>query len=191
MAFDVYSWVVMPLLIFTARVVDVSLGTLRFIFITKGYRKLAPLVGFAEVMIWLLTVREVMLNLGNITGFLAYGMGFAMGNYVGMWLEEKLSFGMTLVRVVVKTDYTRLREFMKENDFGYTVVEGEGAREKVKILFTIVKRKQLDYVLSAISTYNPQAFYTVENIKSASNGAFPAVEKTVFFKLFRKHRKSK
>ena len=191
MAFDVYAWIVIPLLIFSARIVDVSLGTLRFIFITKGFRKLSPIVGFVEVIIWLLAVREVMLNLRNIACFFAYGVGFAMGNYVGIWLEEKLSFGMTLVRVVLNTDPNGLMEFLKEKEFGYTVVEGEGAREKVKILFTIVKRKQLDQVLSAISTYNPQAFYTVENIKSVSNGAFPAVEKTVFFKLFRKHRKSK
>ena len=71
MEFDIYSWVVIPLLIFLARVTDVSLGTLRFIFIARGYRKLAPLLGLAEVLIWVLAVREVLMNLRNIACLLA------------------------------------------------------------------------------------------------------------------------
>ena len=145
MEFDFFSWVVVPVLIFLARICDVSLGTLRFIFIAKGMRKLAPLLGFVEVLIWVLAVREVMINLRNIACFLAYGGGFAMGNYVGMWLEEKLSIGMALVRVVFKTDPTPLTEFMKTNELGYTIVEGEGTREKVKILFSVIKRKDLEH----------------------------------------------
>jgi uncharacterized protein YebE (UPF0316 family) len=191
MGFDFFSWVVVPLLIFLARVCDVSLGTLRFIFIAKGMRKVPPLLGFVEVLIWVLAVREVMVNLRNIACLLAYGGGFAMGNYVGMWLEEKLSIGMALVRVVFKTDPTPLTEFMKNNELGYTIVEGEGTREKVKILFSVVKRKNLDRILSAIAACNNNAFYTVENIRSASEGIFPLAEKSVFAKLFRKHRKSK
>ena len=191
MGFDFFSWVVVPLLIFLARVCDVALGTLRFIFIAKGMRKLAPILGFVEVLIWVLAVREVMINLRNIACFLAYGFGFAMGNYVGMWIEEKLSIGMVLVRVVFKTDPTPLTEFMKNNELGYTIVEGEGTREKVKILFSVVKRKNLDGILSAIAAFNNNAFYTVENIRAASEGIFPLSEKSVFSKLFRKHRKSK
>lgn len=191
MGFDFFSWVVVPVLIFLARVCDVTLGTLRFIFIAKGMRKLAPLLGFVEVLIWVLAVREVMVNLRNIACFLAYGGGFAMGNYVGMWLEEKLSIGMALVRVVFKTDPTPLMEFMKNNDLGYTIVKGEGTREKVKILFSVVKRKDLDHIFAAIATFNNHAFYTVENIRSASEGIFPLAEKSVFAKLFWKHRKAK
>lgn len=191
MEFDMYSWVVIPLLIFLARVTDVSLGTLRFIFIARGYRKLAPLLGLAEVLIWVLAVREVLMNLRNIACLLAYGGGFAMGNYIGMWLEEKLSIGMVLVRTVLKTDPRQLVEFMKINNYGYTLVNGKGSMGEVNILFSIVHRKNLEHILNAISTYNPNAFYSVENIKSAKEGIFPMAEKTVFSNLFRKHRKSK
>ncbi len=191
MEFDIYSWVVIPLLIFLARVTDVSLGTLRFIFIAKGHRKVAPLLGFVEVLIWVLAVREVMMNLRNIACLLAYGGGFAMGNYIGMWLEEKLSIGMVLVRTVLKTDARELMDFMKINNYGYTLVNGEGSRGEVKILFAIVHRKNLEHILNAISTYNPLAFYSVENIKSVKEGVFPMAEKTVFSMLFRKLRKSK
>ena len=192
MGFDVYSWIIIPLLIFFARITDVSLGTLRFIFIAKGYKKLAPLLGFFEVLIWVLAVREVMMNLRNIACLLAYGLGFATGNYIGMWLEEKLSIGMVLVRTVLKTDALPLMDFMKTNDYGYTLVDGQGTQGEVKILFSIIQRKNLPRVLDAISTHNPNAFYTVENIKEARQGVFPAVEgKTVFSRLFRQHRKSK
>jgi len=191
MEFDIYSWITIPLLIFVARITDVSLGTLRFIFIAKGYRKLAPILGFVEVLIWVLAVREVLMNLRNIACLLAYGWGFAMGNYIGMWLEEKLSIGMVLVRTVLKTDARPLMEFMKINNYGYTLVNGKGTRGRVKILFSIVHRKNLGQVLNAISNYNPHAFYSVENIKSAKEGVFPMADKTAFSSLFRKHRKSK
>jgi uncharacterized protein YebE (UPF0316 family) len=143
------------------------------------------------VLIWVLAVREVMLNLRNIACLLGYCCGFAVGNYVGMWLEEKLSIGMVLVRVVLNIDPTPLAEFMRQNDYGFTIVEGEGTRGRVKILFSVIKRKNLDHMLAAVSSYNHNAFYTVESIRSAGEGIFPNGEKTVFSRLSRKHRKSK
>lgn len=191
MGFDYFSWIVVPFLIFTARVMDVTLGTLRFIFLSRGYRKLAPLLGFAEVLIWLIAVREVMLNLRNIACFLSYGAGFAAGNYVGMWIEEKLSIGMVMLRVVFRKDHTELANFLRENEYGYTIVEGEGAREKVDVLFSVLKRKRLNHVLETLARTNPQAFYSIENIRSSGEGVFPVSEGTVFSRLFRKNRKSK
>lgn len=191
MGFDIFSWVIVPLLIFIARVMDVSLGTLRFIFLSKGYRRLAPLLGFLEVLIWVIAVREVLLNLRNIACFLAYGAGFAAGNYVGMWLEEKLSIGMVLLRVVIRNSYGVFTEFMKENNYGYTMVDGEGTVERVKILFSVLKRKNLNHVLETLSRTNPRAFYTIETIRSVGEGIFPSGGGGVFSKLFRKHRKSK
>jgi len=191
MGFDFFSWVIVPLLIFIARVMDVSLGTLRFIFLSKGYRKLAPLLGFLEVLIWVIAVREVLLNLRNIACFLAYGAGFAAGNYVGMWLEEKLSIGTVLLRVVMRNSYAVFTEFMKENNYGYTLVDGEGTVERVKILFSVLKRKNLNHVIETLSRTNPRAFYTIEAIRSVGEGIFPSGEGGVFSRLFRKHRKSK
>ncbi len=167
MGFDFYSWVVIPFLIFSARVADVTLGTLRFIFISRGYRWLAPAVGFFEVTIWLVAIREVLINLRNIACVLAYGLGFAAGNFIGLWLEEKLSIGMVLVRIWLKHNQNGLMNFLKEQEYGFTVVEGEGTREKIKILFTIIKRKNLEQVLTAISEFTPKAFYTIESIRSA------------------------
>lgn len=191
MEFDVFSWVVIPVLIFSARIIDVSLGTLRIIFLGKGYKKLAPLIGFVEVLIWLLAVREVMLNLRNAACFIAYGAGFAVGNYVGLWIEEKLSIGMVLLRVVFKTDFSGFSNFMQEKGFGFTVVKGEGIRDRVKVFFSVVKRKNLQEILSTLSKTNPKAFYSIENVKSVNGGGFPVVGNSSFKVLFKKQRKSK
>lgn len=191
MGIDLYSWVLIPFLIFLARVVDVSLGTLRIIFLAKGYRKLAPMLGFFEVLVWLLAVREVMVNLRNVLCVIAYGAGFAMGNYVGMWIEERLSIGMVLLRVVFKQSPAEFITYMRENNYGFTVVEGEGTREKVKIFFSVIKRKHLPEVLAKLSTTNPNAFYSIEDIKSVNEGLFPFVEGSPVKILFSKQRKSK
>jgi len=191
MGFDIYSWIIVPLLIFSARVADVTLGTLRFIFISRGYRWLAPVVGFFEVTIWLVAIREVLVNLRNIACVLAYGLGFAGGNFIGLWLEEKLSIGMVLIRLVLRHENNGLADFLRENNYGYTIMEGEGTREKVKILFTIIKRKNLEHVLTAVATHAPNAFYTIESIRTARQGIYPLDGHSAFSKLFHKHRKSK
>ncbi len=191
MGFDWFSWIVVPLLIFLARISDVTLGTLRFIYLGKGYRKAASLLGFFEVLIWIIAVREVMINLRNFLCIFAYASGFATGNYVGIWLEEKLSVGMALMRVVFSRDSSEFTNFMKERGYGYTLVDGKGTRTHVKILFSVVKRKSLKEILDYLQTSNPNSFCTIENIKSVHEGIFPFAEKSPARLLFRKHRKSK
>jgi len=191
MGLDVYSWIIVPLLIFLARIADVTLGTLRFIFISRGYKWLAPTVGFFEVTIWLVAIREVLVNLRNVACVLAYGLGFATGNFIGLWLEGKLSIGMVLVRIVLRNETEGLLGFLRENNYGYTISEGEGTRERVKILFTIIKRKNLEQVLNAIFEHAPNAFYTIESIRAARQGIYPLEDRSALSKLFRKFRKSK
>ena len=86
-----FAWVVLPLLIFFARICDVTLGTIRVIFISKGFKYIAPCIGFFEVIIWLLAIGQVMNNITNVASYIAYGAGFATGTFVGMAIEEKLS----------------------------------------------------------------------------------------------------
>jgi hypothetical protein len=81
-------YILFPALIFLARMADVTLGTLRIIMVSRGLKNIAPIVGFFEVIIWLLAIRQIMMNLTEVSYFLAYASGFAAGNYVGMWFEE-------------------------------------------------------------------------------------------------------
>jgi uncharacterized protein YebE (UPF0316 family) len=176
----VFTWCVVPLLIFLARIMDVSIGTLRVIFVAKGYRFYAPLLGFFEVVIWLLAMRQIMNHIDNPMCYLAYGLGFAVGNHIGIRLDERLSLGMVLVRVVPKADTTELTGHLRRVGFGASLVDIEGMSGKLKMIFTIAKRKDLKALMAIIQKYSPQAFVTVEDVKTAKEGYFRlAREKTV------------
>jgi uncharacterized protein YebE (UPF0316 family) len=169
----VYAWIVLPFLIFSARVADVSIGTVRVIFIARGMKYLAPVVGFFEVLIWLLAIGQIMKNLSNPVCYIAYASGFAMGNYVGMLIAEKLSLGVVLLRVVTKKDSVELLRSLSSANYGVTSVDGQGANGTVKVIFTIVPRKEVASVVGLIEKFNPKAFYTIEEIGLAEKGIFP------------------
>ena len=165
---DVYDFVVLPLLIFVARIIDVSLGTVRIIFVSKGLKVLAPLIGFFEILIWIIVVSRVIDNLDNWLGYVAYAGGFATGNFVGMKLEERLAIGHELVRVITKREAHELIGVLKDKGFGVTSVEAMGTNGEVAVLYVIINRKYLSKVLGIIQEYNPRALYTVEDIRSVS-----------------------
>jgi len=167
------TYVVLPILIFCARICDVSLGTIRVIFISKGIKYLAPFIGFFEVIIWLLAIGQVMNNLTNVVAYIAYGAGFASGTFIGMLIEEKISLGLTSVRIITKKDPTELMQYLRSHDYGVTSIDGEGATGKVKMVYTIIKRQDLAHVVSIIKQFHPNAFYSVDEIKSVSEGVFP------------------
>ena len=167
-----WTWVVLPLLIFMSRILDQSIGTLRIIFVSKGYRYIGPILGFFEVIIWLLAVTQVLKHLYNPLSYIAYGAGFAMGNYVGIRLEEKISIGSVLLRMIPNRDPSNLVRQFRENGFGVTVVDGQGGSGPVKIVFTIMKRKRINQAISIINNHHPNSFYTIEEIKTVREGFF-------------------
>lgn len=188
----VFTLVVIPLLIFVARVLDVTLGTMRIVFVSRGLKFLAPFVGFFEVLIWLIAIREVMQNLNNVFCYIAYAAGFAMGNFIGIYLEKRLAVGMAMLRVVTSKDSTPLIEHLKRKGYGVTHVEAEGGKGKVHILFLILRRSDIEDVGECIKKYNPNAFYSIEDVREVKKGIFPS-NKSRFhpvyigpFKYFRK-----
>ena len=171
-SFDYYNWVVLPLLIFVSRVFDVSLGTLRHAFIAKGYRTIVPIISFFEVLIWIIVVAQVMKNLHNIACYLAFAGGFAAGTYVGMIIEERLALGLQVIRVITNLDCATLVNKLRKDNHGITVVNGEGVSGAVKIIFMIVKRKNVRTVVDIVRQHNPMSFYSIEDIKSVKKGVF-------------------
>ena len=169
---DLFVWVLLPLLIFLSRVLDVSIGTMRLIFVSKGFKILAPMLGFFEVTIWLLAIGQIMQHLNNIMCYIAYGAGFAMGNYIGIVLEEKMSIGTVLIRVIPKLNTDKLIDFLREREFAVTTVDVEGMSGKVKMLLSIVNRKHTEAYIEAVNQFNPKAFYTIEDIGSVKEGYF-------------------
>jgi uncharacterized protein YebE (UPF0316 family) len=174
---DVITWVLLPLFIFLARVFDVTLGTMRIIFISRGKRYLAPILGFFEVFVWIIAVSQLVTNLSNIAGFLAYAAGFAAGNYAGMVLEDRLALGMLSVRIITVKEADDLARRLHEEGYGVTAIDALGATSRVKVIYTIIKRKDLPQVVSIIKSLNPKAFFSVEEIRSASEGIFPPSSK--------------
>ncbi|NVO20436.1 MAG: DUF2179 domain-containing protein [Bacteroidetes bacterium] len=167
-----FTWLVLPLLIFFARIMDQSIGTIRLIFISKGLKYVAPFLGFFEVIIWLLAVGQIMQHLGNWISYVAYGAGFAMGNFIGITIEERISLGTVIIRVILSKESPELIDDLKSQNFGLTLVDGEGAKGKVKLIFSIIRRKEIKSFVATVQEYNPNAFYTVEEVKASNEGVF-------------------
>lgn len=182
--FNWYAWVILPIIVFLARVCDVTLGTLRIIFVSRGKRNLAPILGFFEVLIWIVVIGQLVQNLHSVTAYVAYAGGFAAGNFVGLWLEDRLAIGTYILRVITPENAKALAEKIHNAGFGVTRVEGEGAVSTVTLLYTIVKRKHVNQVMAIIHENVPNAFVTMEEVKSTEKGVFPthlAQDKYSFF----------
>ncbi len=162
----------MPLLIFIARMCDVTLGTLRNVFISKGLRHVVPVIGFFEVLIWLISMRQIMQHLDNVMCYISFAGGFSMGTYVGLKIEARLALGVQVIRIITNQDSLQLIQALQKKNIGITVIDGQGAKGPVKIIFTIAKRTDIEIIRNLINTYNPSAFYTIEDVRAASQGVF-------------------
>jgi uncharacterized protein YebE (UPF0316 family) len=170
--FDYFTWVILPLLIFISRLCDVSLGTLRHVFISKGFKKIVPFVGFFEVLIWIIVVKQILNSVNNIVCYFAWASGFAAGTYVGMIIEERLALGLQVVRIITNQNHEQLVDELRKQNHGTTVIDGQGAFGAVKIILTVIERKNLEGVVELIMRHNPSAFYSIEDIKETKLGVF-------------------
>ncbi len=173
-AFDWYAWVILPLVVFASRVVDVTLGTLRIIFTSRGQRNIAPVLGFVEVLIWIVVVSQVVGRIQNPVAYIGYAAGFATGTYVGMLIEERMAMGTLVLRVILNKGAAELTSALRTAGFGVTSVNGEGAQGPVNLLYTVLQRKNLPLVTKLIREVSPEAFYSVEEVRSSEKGIFPS-----------------
>jgi uncharacterized protein YebE (UPF0316 family) len=168
--------VILSVLIFTARICDVTLGTMRIAFIARGHRYLAPLVGFFEVLIWLIALRQIMQNLTNPVFYVSYAGGFAAGTFVGLFVEERMAIGSRIIRVITRQDATELIESLRDAGYGVTSIDASGVEGRVHLLFSVIKRQDLDGFIALVERSTPRAFYSIEDVRSVSEGIFPARE---------------
>lgn len=173
---EIVNWVIIPVLIFLARIIDVTLGTLRIVFISKGDKVVAPMLGFLEVLIWLVAITQVMQNLSNFVSYFAWAAGFATGNFLGLRIEQKLALGQVVVRVITVDSGEQLINRLAGRGYRLTALDAKGTRGKVNLLFMIVKRKKLKEVVQIIRDYNPNAFYSIEDVRSVSENGMPEEE---------------
>lgn len=178
-----------PLLIFLARTIDVPFGTLRIIFLARGKRVLVPILGFFEVLLWLIVITKIVQNVDKPHYYLAYALGFAAGNWIGMLIDQKLAVGTVLIRIITAKPALSLVNLLRENGYLVTDVPAFGSSGQVNVIFTIVKRKEIDNIVEKIREYNPQAFYTIEDIGYASKNITAAERKGKFKRFFLAPRK--
>lgn len=163
----IIEWIIFPLVIFLSRATDVSLGTLRSVLANKGMKKMVPFIGFFEVLFWLFAISTVMKNLSNFMCYLGWAGGYATGIYIGLSIEERLAIGTQVIRVFTQQDINQLIGTLLEKNYSYTILDGEGKKGAVKLIFIVVKRKNVRDVTEIIHRCTPQAFYSIEDIKRA------------------------
>ena len=186
--FDFYSYVVLPLLIFCARVTDVSIGTIRIILVAKGYKKLAPLTGFFETLIWIVAISNIIQNIDNWACYIGYAAGFATGNYVGMLIEEKLALGHELIRIITASNYSALVSKLYDNGFSATVTNAEDHNGPVGILYIITTRRKAKDVVAIANEQDPAATFTIEAIRHVNRDTLSGQEKIRNRKLLLKYK---
>ena len=168
---EIYGLIILPLLIVGARIVDVSLQTLRVIFTSRDQIKLALIIGFFEVFIWLLAIGQLFDNLTNILYYTAYASGFAIGNYIGIFIDRKLSIGLLNLQLIVLEQPNKLLESLKKAGYGLTVLTAEGFHNILVQL--IIRRKNLKDVLAIIEQHYENAFISLQQVHSVKGGVFP------------------
>ncbi len=186
--FDYYSYIILPILIFTARVTDVSIGTIRIILVAKGYKKLAPLTGFFETLIWIVAISNIIQNIDNWACYIGYAAGFGTGNFVGMMIEEKLALGHELIRGITASSDSTLTDAIHAKGFGVTLTHAENQDGPVGILYIITTRKKASEVVAIVNEQDPSAIYTIESIRYVNRDTFYGQEEIKTRKLLLKYK---
>jgi uncharacterized protein YebE (UPF0316 family) len=168
-----FTYFLLPFLIFIARIMDVSLGTIRIVMVAKGQKIWAPVLGFFEVLIWLVAISKIFENLDNWMCYFAYAAGFATGNYIGLIWEERLAMGIVKIQIITRKKADKLIANLKAAGYGITFHEAKGATENVSIIYSIIKRTEIKKVEEIVKDTNPNAFYSIEDVKMVSHGVYP------------------
>jgi uncharacterized protein YebE (UPF0316 family) len=167
---------VLPVLVFVAELCVVTLSTIRIIFLSRGMKTLAACLGFFEICIWLFAIGQIMRNLTDVGCYLGFAGGFTLGNYLGVCIEKKLAIGTLVVRIITNRDASDLVRGLQSAKYGVTCLDAQGATGPVTVIFTVIQRKELANVAAIIRSFNPRAFYSVEEVQQAEAGIFPATE---------------
>lgn len=166
------SVIITGLLIFFARVADVSMGTMRMLMLVKGRRIPAAAIGFFEVIVYILALGRVVNQLDNWVYLLIYALGFSTGNYMGIFLEERMALGYIGAQIVVQSESDSLVQFLRENGYGVTVTEGWGMSGPKDILTIILPRRQMPKLMDLVNSHDSKSFTIVMDAKKTLGGYY-------------------
>jgi uncharacterized protein YebE (UPF0316 family) len=159
------------IIIFTLRLLDVGMATVRIVLLGRGRRGPAAALGFAEALIWVLAITRVLSGLDDPARMVAFALGFAAGTYLGSIVEERLALGQALIRIVAPTRTDAVAPLLREQGYGATVVNGDGLSGEVRVTFCIVPRKALFEVTRLIHGANPEAYVSIEQTSTVDLAA--------------------
>lgn len=169
---DVYPWL-LPFIIFFGRIIDVTLGTLRIIFVSKGVKNIAPLIGFVEVFIWIVIISQILVRANDLVSYLSYAAGYATGNYVGILIEDRIAYGVLLCRIYTQKNGKELIQKLNKMNIGATMTHGTGSTNEVDIVETVVDRTEMKALARMLTQFDSNIFYVVEDVRTRKNGIFP------------------
>ncbi len=164
----------LPILIFFIRVTDMSLDTMRVLFVVRGRRPQAWIVGFLQSALWVVAVASVLSHLDNLLNVLAYAAGFATGNVVGMRIEERLAIGHSHLRVISTQRGEAVAAAVRAAGYAVTELSGRGKDGTVSILTTSVRRRDIDPARSEVLRADPEAFVTLSDVRPLHRGFWRA-----------------
>ena len=169
---DTYPYL-LPVIIFFGRIIDVTLGTLRIIFVSKGEKYKAPLIGFFEVLIWIVVISEIFSRANDMVAYISYAAGYASGNFVGILIEQRIAFGIILCRIYTRKNGRELVSIFNSNNYGATLLEATGSMERIEIIETGIERKEMKKIEKIVTEFDPDVFYVVEDVRVKQRGIFP------------------
>jgi len=158
------------LIIFVLRVIGVGASTVRVLFMMRGKKVLTAVIGFVEVLLYVIAIGSVVNNLSNIWNVLAYCFGFVAGTLVGMWIDDKTATGYVNVRIISRYNAPLIVERIHEEGYGATVGWGHGRGGTVGMILAIVRRKEVPAVVAIAEEIDPDVFITVEDARSVRRG---------------------
>lgn len=156
-----------PILIFLARICDVSVGTVRTVFVISGYRKISVALGFFEVLIWVLAVGGVIQHLTEPFAVVAYAGGYATGILVGMMVEDRIAIGLRMIRVINPDASVNVAALLRAAGYKVTRLEGSGQNGAVEVSFLVVRRRKVPEVRALLAERAPRSFMTIERVDRA------------------------
>lgn len=162
-----YAFMIMLL-----RICDMSLDTIRVLFVVRGKKLLVFILGFFQSVIFVVAISSVLTKMGNILNVLGYALGFATGNVVGMLIENRLAIGHILVTIISSTRGTSIAERLRASGYAVTEISGRGKDGTVFELHASVVRKDVDSVETIVLETDPQAFVTAEDVRPVRRGFF-------------------
>ena len=155
----------LPLTIMFLRIIDVSIGTIRVILVIRGQRLKAAVLGFFEVTIWLTAITGIISHITDWLNVVFYGLGFGLGNVVGIWIENRRAVGQQVVRFISTEEGDRITRNLRRRGYGVTEVVASGREGPVGLGFVISSRKKVPDLVGIISGVDPRAVVTIEDVR--------------------------